>query len=270
MTQRGAPATIDIYHWNPIRPRYAGRIGRRLPLRGPANNFGDLLGPLIVSGVLEREGIADSTPRRTAQLLSIGSVIHFAEPGAVVWGSGVNGKVPAEAHDGLRDLDVRAVRGPRTREFLTARGFDVPEVYGDPGLLLPIVRPDLTGLPKRRDVTVVPNLNDLRPYRSRSVLDPRRPLEECLATIAESRLVVGSSLHGIVVAEALGVPARLVRSPRESTFKYEDYFRGTGRDQVRFASSVREAIRMGGESPPAWDPQPLLDAFPRDLWQAAA
>lgn len=267
MTEGGAPATIDVYHWNPVRPRYRGPIGRRLPYRRPVNNFGDLLGPLVVAGVREREGIVGSAPRRSAQLLSIGSIIHFALPGAVVWGSGVNGKVPPDAHDHLRDLDIRAVRGPGTREFLTARGFAVPEVYGDPALLLPIIRPDLVGLPKRHDVTIVPNLNDLRHHRARHVLDPRRPLEECLATIAASRLVVGSSLHGIVVAEALGVPARLVQSSNESLFKYEDYFHGTGRAEVRAAASVQEAIRMDGETPPEWDPGPLLEAFPRDLWE---
>lgn len=113
----------------------------------------------------------------------------------------------------------------------------------------------------------MPNYNDLPQYvRSSRVLDPRRPLDECLRAIGSSRLVVGSSLHGIIVAEALGVPARLVRSTTEPEFKYADHYLGTGRAGWTAAESVEEAIRMGGEPPMEWPGAALMEAFPTDLW----
>jgi pyruvyltransferase len=261
--------TVEIYSWNPVRRAWSGPIGRRIPVNRPVNNFGDLLGPLVVRGMLRRHGIDEHRAVADAQLVSVGSVIHLARPGAVVWGSGINGKVLPD--DGLvRALDFRAVRGPRTREHLLGRGVDVPEVFGDPALLLGEIRPDLLDVPRTRDVTVVPNLNDLAHYPRSGVLDPRRPLEECLQIIASSRLVVGSSLHGIIVAEALGVPARLVRSTAEPEFKYADHYLGTGRPEWAAAGSVQEAIRMGGEAPVRWSGGPLIEAFPTDLWLGAA
>jgi pyruvyltransferase len=133
------------------------------------------------------------------------------------------------------------------------------------------VRPDLLHVPTTIPITVVANINepetlDLPDPRSGIVvLDPRSPLESCLRTIAASELVVGTSLHAIVVAEALEIGARTISSRGEGTFKYLDYFEGTGRD-FSPAESVGQAIEMGAESLPQWDRSVLLDAFPRDLW----
>jgi pyruvyltransferase len=221
-----------------------------------------------VEELLRRSGLNREEPVKSARLLTVGSVLRLARDGDVVWGTGVNGK-SLDAEYGFTRLDVRAVRGPLTRDFLLARGIKVPEVYGDPGLLVGQLwtRQELArGWPKA-DVTVVPNLNDLqRGQFGGNILDPRRPLAECLGRIAASDFVVGSSLHGVVIAESLGIPARLIASTSEPAFKFEDYFRGTGRCEVKSATDVREAVRMGGADPPCWNPEPLVQAFPSDLW----
>lgn len=122
-------------------------------------------------------------------------------------------------------------------------------------------------------MTVVPNFRDmqLNPgwQLSAKVLNPRAPLKRCLSRIAASEFVVGSSLHGIIVAEALGVPARVIRSAVESDFKYNDYYQGTGRAGFSPAETVREAIAAGGEPPPVFHAESLLAAFPADLWLPA-
>lgn len=243
-----------------------GRLGRRIPIKRKVNNFGDLLGPEIVKRMLDRAGVAQSGPAGDGRLFAIGSVLHFAATGDVVWGTGVNGKASADKYDFTR-LDVRAVRGPRTRKFLVDRGVAVPEVYGDPGLLTAELFPEIAAVAseKKHRVTVVPNLNDLASYTG-DVLVPTRPLVECLTRIAQSELVVGSSLHGIIVAESFGIPARLVASPTEHAFKYEDYYAGSGRPGFTAATSVQEAVELGGEPPVDWNPQALIDAFPLDLW----
>jgi pyruvyltransferase len=145
----------------------------------------------------------------------------------------------------------------------------VPATFGDPALLLPQLAPDLFDAAPRdaHAVTIVPNFNDFAEYSGApEVLDPRSPLETCLHRIAGSRLVVGSSLHAIVVAESLGIPARVVASSAEHPFKYEDYYRGTGRQGVEAAESVEDALAMGGRDLPQFDAAALMSAFPLDLW----
>ena len=260
---------VRVVHWNPRERPGRGRQTRWSRLGRRHNNFGDLLGPAVVSA------LAASLPaaRRAHRLLAVGSILHFARDGDVVWGSGVNGKVRPELHT-FRDLDVRAVRGPRTKALLEERGLSVPAVYGDPALLLPVLRPDLVDLAAQGPTSgplLVPNLNDggletLR--RLGPVLRPTSPLEECLRAIVRSEKVVSSSLHGIVVAEAFGIPAVPVRAGKENSFKYDDYFSGTGREDVAAAETFAEGVVDGPVTPPlCWAPEPLLKAFPRDLWR---
>jgi pyruvyltransferase len=203
------------------------------------------------------------------RLLSVGSVLHLARDNDVIWGTGVNGKIQ-DIHYVFRTLDVRAVRGPLTHEFLSRRGIEAPAIFGDPVLLLPIVMPELVSWSqvKQYSLTVVPNFNDFSGYEPAStLLDPRSPVDVCLRRIAQSEFIVGSSLHAIVVAESLGIPARLISSSVEDPFKYEDYYLGTGRPNAETALTIEEAIRMGGERGPVLDADRLLGAFPFDLWR---
>lgn len=260
----------SVVHWNPRRPVIGGPIGKLIPVRRRVRNFGDLLGPLIVSKMLARSGIDPNTAPRH-DLLSVGSILHFADDGATVWGTGINGKVDPSAHR-FEHLDVRAVRGPRTRERLLDLGIRTPEVFGDPGLLVSVLwsRNDWLGARTERTspVTIIPNLNDMRRYDRSDprIVDPRRPVAEVIAQVLQSELVVASSLHGVVVADAFGVPAALVRSPHEPIFKYEDYFFGTGRGTVPAHKDAATAIRRGPHEPLRWEPNALLDAFPTDIF----
>jgi pyruvyltransferase len=261
--------TVEIFHWNPRKPVFPGPLGRLLPVRRKVNNFGDMIGPVIVRGVLDSGAHLQASQLRVRRLLSVGSVLHFAGNDDVIWGSGVNGKISADQHRFER-LDVRAVRGPRTRAFLLERGIETPEVYGDHALLLPQLWPHVHDwvANKRYAVTVVPNLNDRKSgsWRGGQVLDPTQPLEVCVKRIAQSEFVVGSSLHALILADALGVPARRITSSHENDFKYEDYYAGTGRESVVAAGSVKEALALGGVEPMRWSSEPLWKAFPNDLW----
>jgi pyruvyltransferase len=194
--------------------------------------------------------------------------MHCAREGDTIWGSGVNAKMPPGLHT-FRALDVRAVRGPLTRDFLVNLGIRVPEVFGDPALLLPELDKNLRqwATNKIYDVTIIPNFNDYHKYEGvAGVMNPRMPLSKCLRRIAQSRFVISSSLHGLVVAESLRIPARLLRSESEHEFKYADYYLGTGRTDFDVAESVKDAERLGGEKPLEWDSSSLRASFPYDLW----
>jgi pyruvyltransferase len=49
--------------------------------------------------------------------------------------------------------------------------------------------------------------------------------------------------------------------------KYQDYALGTGRTEIESASSIAEALEMGGMPAPVFDEEALLGAFPIDLWR---
>jgi len=263
----------DTFVWDPVPPGIVTRAGRPAALRLRASNFGDLLARPLVRALLDQGGVHG--PRRPGpQLLTIGSVLHHAADGSVVWGSGWNPKIADARHRWSR-LDVRAVRGPLTADFLRRRGVTVPDVFGDPALLVPRLIPDLVTAaagPRRFPVTYVPNLNERRRARLESVppgwrLDPRDDLLAVLRRIARSAFVVGSSLHAVIVAESLGVPARFLAPHREHELKYRDYLEGTGRQGVRFAADVGQALDLGGMPEPVVDLDALTAAFPYDLWR---
>jgi pyruvyltransferase len=221
---------------------------------------------MLVERILASERI-DAAYGADKRLLTVGSIMHFAKPGDVVWGTGINGK-----RHGLAEhpaLDVRAVRGPLTRRILQEAGNDVPEVYGDPGLLWSRFWPrEHYAASADQAVGIVPNLHDWPRYSSDPrAINPRGEVHEVISRIARCEFIASTSLHGLVIAESFGIPARLVPPSTEPMHKYHDYYGGTGRPAVRVAATVDQAIEMGGETPPDWDGDALLGAFPLDLWR---
>jgi len=261
---------VEVVHYNPLVKVVPGKLGRLAPnWKRPINNFGDLIGPLLVDRMLEQAGLDATAGTSGARLVAVGSIMKLAEPGDVVWGTGINGKSMSVGAGAA--LDIRAVRGPLTRQLLVDAGASVPEVYGDPALLWPMFWPrDLYAPNGASDpVTVVPNFHDWKSWRrDRRAVNPRQDPHAVIKRIAASEFVCGSSLHGIIIAEAFGIPARLITPTTEPEFKYADYYRGTGRPDFRAARTLDEALELGGEPALNWDRQPLVDAFPNDLWQS--
>lgn len=264
---------VDVLSWNPARA-VDGEAGVRL-----VNNFGDLLGPFLVERIAGATAMRSHVQTSTAPtvLLSIGSILHFAPEGAVVWGAGVNFKLVSKLPKGILTLDLRAVRGPYSARAIIAAGATAPAVFGDPALLLPRYMPELTEWNRsgRGGMLVVPNLNDYAAMsaeasaRSYSTLDPRGSFKSVLREIAGSGFVIGSSLHAVAIADALGIPARFVASSAEGTLKYRDYLAGTDRPLARIAPDLDAAVELGGHAPLDVDLERLIAAFPHDLWGSA-
>ncbi len=234
-------------------------------------NFGDYLSIVVVDQCLRRVGytLADEVPYN-ARLFAIGSILHYARNDDIIWGSGLNGRPGQDdLNRRVERLDVRAVRGPRTQDILRRRGLVVPDVFGDPALLLPHLFPGRFQRRPTRPWIFVPNLHDLDliNHAAANMVNPLGSWNRRVEAILEAELVLASSLHGIIVAEAYGIPARYVRlSDAESEFKYRDYYEGTGRFGVAFARSIDEGREMGGAGRFSFDHQPLMDVFPIDLW----
>jgi pyruvyltransferase len=164
----------------------------------------------------------------------VGSILQHADSETVVWGSGFQGpgmntrQVPRA---------VTAVRGPLTARRLQEIGVSCPDVYGDPVLLLPrYYRPPTR---KRYRLGLVPHRKDftdplLAKYRNNdevSIVDMRGPLWATVNAVCECENVVSSSLHGLVLADAYGVPsawARISDRIPGGDFKFKDYYGSLG------------------------------------------
>jgi pyruvyltransferase len=262
-TQEGLP----LYYWKDRLRRIDTMDGQTFV------NFGDLLSLKLLERIVGgpvRVYVKKKQPER--KLLAIGSIFYFAAQNDVIWGSGINGKTLQKSDYLFTDLDVRAVRGPLTRQFLWEHfHINCPEVYGDPALLLPFFFPEFKRKENpSREFVVIPHYADaylfINPYQE-NVIYPWEPWDQIIEKILDSRFVISSTLHGIIVAEAFGIPARLLRvTNNQNIFKYNDYYCGTSRPHFQFATSIEQALELGGEPPFQCDLEKLYASFPFELW----
>lgn len=255
-------STLNLVWWRP-HPRL-GIFPRR-------KNLGDELSRFIVQSCASSLG--NGSFRTGRRLLAIGSILHHARDGDVVWGSGHHGGKALDKYN-FHDIDVRAVRGPLTAQLLTRMGVDAPSVMGDPAILLPLFMPKPV-CEVRRKVVVIPHYWDsgrvatsmpiLRTYGSN--------IRRFVAELSSADMVISASLHGIIISEAYGIPSILVTNARSETLhKYTDYYESTGRFEYPSARSYDEALLLRPPPLPnlAEMQAQLLQAFPLDLWNESA
>lgn len=133
---------------------------------------------------------------------------------AIVWGSGVikeNEKV-------RQPLQIMAVRGKITQRVLQRSGIECPDVYGDPGLLLPLVYTPKTTKNKTL-VGLIPHYVDYENIRQLYqnnnnilVIDMCAPIESVVDEITMCSCTLSSSLHGIIISHAYNVPSAWCQS----------------------------------------------------------
>lgn len=237
-------------------------------------NFGDYISLKLVERIVGGE-VRVCAPRGEKKLLAIGSVLRIAGTDDVLWGTGMNAKRLDYKEYKFKRLDIRAIRGPKTREFLKKTfNIDCPQIYGDPALLLPYFFPEFKKKENpEKDYIVIPHYSEVHLFPKElfpNVVYPTDPWRDVIRQILNSKFVIASSLHGLVVADAYGIPARWLRvTENEPLFKYFDYYQGTNRPECAFASSIEEALEMGGERPHECDLKSLYYAFPFEFWPNA-
>jgi pyruvyltransferase len=124
------------------------------------------------------------------------------------------------------------VRGPLSEKALDKK----IGVYGDPALLLPLIyNPDIK---QKYEVGYTPHYIDKKMFPAKLLkdnelfIDVQDDWRSIVKNIKSCKKIVSSSLHGIIVAEAYGIPAEWVEYSDKvigKGFKFRDYFLGTGR-----------------------------------------
>jgi pyruvyltransferase len=205
-----------------------------------SKNVGDTLTPVILEHFLG-ELVEFAERNEKGKVLGVGSIMKALRRGDTVWGTGIMRET--DTFPMAKDCRFLAVRGKLTRDILLKDGAKVPEVYGDPALLLPlmyksVIRKEykLGFIPHYVDKPLfsVPDNAILSAISGRiRVIDVEAPWREVVDAICSCERIVSSSLHGIIIAEAYGIPAKWeVYSDKVigNGFKFRDYLTGTGRE----------------------------------------
>lgn len=187
-------------------------------------NFGDALTPWL----LPRYGVVPiyREPRH-ARLVGVGSLLEFIadDYDGAIWGTGLMTGVERR----MPSATALAVRGP-----LTAERLDVADTaYGDPGLLVarharrPARRAAIAAVPHghHRGHSGLATLLQSEPGRVREI-DVHREAAPTVREIASCETVLTTSLHGLITADAYGIPAvwtTLEPALTGGTFKFHDY-----------------------------------------------
>ena len=173
--------------------------------------------------------------------LCIGSIIPgCVNSKSIIWGSGC---LDFDSKMSIVPRKVCAVRGPKTREYLLSNGVECPEVYGDPALLLPLVyqpkdknkKYKMTFIPHHRDFDEQALLDELlEKYPDSHLINMTKydNWTDIIDEICQSERVLSSSLHGLIVSDAYGVPCEFCEFiyHHQKYDKYEDYYEAVGVD----------------------------------------
>lgn len=188
-------------------------------------NFGDLLPPIVLRHLGYRPQRAHRSD--SGKVITVGSVMNVLRPRDWVWGTGVQ----EDRRYRASTARILAVRGPITRSCLD--GTRVPAVYGDPALLLPeIYSPDV---PTVHRVGVMPHYIDASRARSRYpralFIDVKGGWRRVIRQVMSCEHIITTSLHGVIVADAYGIPCTWHASYTgrivSSNLKFQDYFLAT-------------------------------------------
>ncbi len=214
-------------------------------------NYGDALGLWLpqllgINGgrLLPKRFVFVRQYARGTNIQMVGSTLGDVDEHSVVCGAGA---VSADQRAKGVPQKIVSVRGPLTRDILLSQGFDCPAVYGDPAMLLPLLYTPAHSAKKYKigliphyvdkDNTIVQRLAENPDVHCIDILLPRtrgfrtsieRYWRQWIDDLCSCECVVSSSLHGLIIAEAYGIPtlwAKFSDDINGNDFKYYDYYK---------------------------------------------
>lgn len=201
----------------------------------PKENYGDLLGKYLVEKISNKT-VQFAHPKRNSFknifqpiYVTIGSILAHVNKKCIVWGSGI-----INENQIVKPAKFLAVRGPETRNVLIGQGYDVPEIYGDPAILLPdYYFPEVI---KEHKLGIIPHYVDynevvelFKDHKDFVIIDlMTNDVEYTTKQILQCECIISSSLHGIIVSHAYGIPAIWTKFSDRlfgDNVKFKDYFK---------------------------------------------
>lgn len=220
---------IDVYWWSKARFE-----------NSKLENFGDALVPYLLQNSTS-EKFQWTRPNSKTKFkffkrkhyLIIGSIISAATTHSIVWGAGI-----IHSKEKVKKAKFLAVRGPKTRDRLLDLGYDVPEAYGDPALLLALFFKQ-----KPEDIKyeygIIPHYVDYdyvneqyAKYENIKIINLLTDdIEDVVGQFLQCKNILSSSLHGLIVAHAFRIPALWTKVSDKlagDDIKFQDYSSSVG------------------------------------------
>ncbi len=201
------------------------------------------------------------------------------------------------------NITIYAVRGPQTAQMVqkycknkvqsyqqaenryTVNLSGLPDA-GDAGFLIPFLFPEI-GVPRDDPLTVnsciiLHKYDEKRSVAIKEHMDDQllpvvQPWRSMVNSISRCRVVSSSSLHGLIVADALGIPSRWIKGSKHIlSFKFVDYFRSVGfaTKEAARRQDLKTILRRTLPLPKTLSyldrsayAQKILQAFPYHLFQ---
>jgi len=209
-----------------------------------STNVGDNLTPYIIRKLTDRDPVYAMGGANYQHYIFSGSMLNHANAHSIVWGAGL-----ASMTDGVHpEAKILAVRGPISRMRAYACDAKCPRIYGDPAMILPeLYEPKRE---KKYGLGVIPHYCDQfrvgEWYSGKAhIINVLQPVESFVDEVASCEQVISSSLHGLIIAHAYGVPAVWAKFSDsiggDGSTKYRDYFMSVGIDDANWVD-----LRSGG------------------------
>lgn len=221
--------------WNEIKAYWWGE--------GKTSNWGDIFTQFIARKNYHR--YLQLTDPGHAELFGCGSILEHVPDNYTGWILGAGFQYTDSRKDLTKARGPIVVRGELSALRITSR--TQPIVLGDPGLLCERFARCSDGF----ELGVIPHYVDKRQgevaYWSTQpgvkIIDIEVGVQEVMRQVASCRKIVSSSLHGLVIADAFGIPNRWVTLSGNvggAGFKFYDYYSAYG-EEAKSAQSIREA-----------------------------
>ena len=197
-----------------------------------SDNVGNTLTPIIVEHFTDYKLIHVSAEEQR-KLIAIGSTMTSMRTSDTIWGTGIMRNTDKFPH--VADCRFLAVRGKLTEKILDMN----VGVYGDPALLLSrMYSPSNT---KKYKLGIIPHyieqdepiFKELAKKDNSKVINTFLNWKTFIDEVVSCEEIISSSLHGIIIAEAYGIPATWIKPTDKvagNGFKFRDYLTGTNRD----------------------------------------
>lgn len=158
----------------------------------------------------------------------------------VTWGTGFirdyGPKIKGLARDNVQFM---ALRGLKSKELIEKiLNCNISPVLGDAGILTPMLFDKRVH--KKYKVGIIPHYREheccelsyvLYQYPNIHIIDMRGDVLDVIAEITECEIILSSSLHGLIIADAFRIPNQriyLTDAPLGSGFKFDDYYSAYG------------------------------------------
>jgi pyruvyltransferase len=202
-------------------------------------NWGDTVNPYIFKKITGVNVISSNSMfnfLKKPEILGVGSIIVGDLSNYVIWGSGI---ISEKTTLLTKPKEVLALRGFNTLKKIREVGGDC-DVFGDPVLLFPEIFSAENSV-KKYKYGIVPHFKDKSSIGIQKIHDLQNPeikiidiqsrIEDFVNDVLSCENILSSSLHGLILAEAYGIPTcRLVFSKKllGGDFKFYDYYSGIG------------------------------------------